>query len=59
MANVLNKLFGSRNERLLRRYDKLVSHAGKFEPEFESLDDAAFPAKTAELKKRVVPRPVE
>jgi preprotein translocase subunit SecA len=53
LANVLNKLFGSRNERLLRRYDKLVSHAGKFEPEFESLDDAAFPAKTAELKKRV------
>jgi len=53
LANVLNKLFGSRNERLLRRYDKSVSHAATFEPEFESLDDAAFPAKTAELKDRV------
>ena len=53
MANVLNKLFGSRNERLLRRYDKLVSHAANFEPEFESLDDTAFPVKTAELKERV------
>ena len=53
MANVLNKLFGSRNERLLRRHDKLVSESANFEPEFESLDDSAFPDKTAELKERV------
>ena len=53
MANVLNKLFGSRNERLLRQYDKLVDRSAKFEPEFEALDDTAFPARTAELKQRV------
>jgi preprotein translocase subunit SecA len=53
LAKVLNKLFGSRNERLLRRYDKLVSHSTTFEQEFEALDDLAFPGKTAELRERV------
>jgi len=53
LANVLLKVFGSRNQRLLRRYDKLVSRATEFEAGFEALDDSELRAKTDELKQRL------
>ena len=53
MANVLMKLFGSRNQRLLRRYDRLVSRAGELEAELEALSDSGLRAKTEAFRQRL------
>lgn len=53
MANVLSKLFGSRNERLVKRMRQEVSAVGRFEVAIQGLSDEALRAKTAELKERV------
>jgi preprotein translocase subunit SecA len=53
LANVLMKLFGSRNQRLLRRYDRLVSHAGNLETELEALSDTELMGKTSEFRQRL------
>jgi preprotein translocase subunit SecA len=53
LANVLMKLFGSRNQRLLRRYDQLVSRAGGLETELEALSDAELREKTDEFRQRL------
>ncbi|MDP4608700.1 MAG: preprotein translocase subunit SecA, partial [Burkholderiaceae bacterium] len=48
--NILTKLFGSRNDRLLRTYRKTVVAVNAMEPEYESLSDDALRAKTDEFK---------
>ena len=53
MANVLTKMFGSRNQRLLRRYRKLVDKANALEKDMQALDDAALRERTAELRQRL------
>jgi preprotein translocase subunit SecA len=53
LATVLTKLFGSRNERLLRQYGKLVSRANDLEESIRALSDADLRAKTDELRGRV------
>jgi preprotein translocase subunit SecA len=53
LANVLLKLFGSRNQRLLRQYDKLISRAAELEAGFEALDDSQLRAKTDEFRQRL------
>jgi preprotein translocase subunit SecA len=45
-------IFGSRNQRLLKRYSGLVAAANALEPDFAKLADDAFPAKTREFKER-------
>ena len=52
-TNFLTKLFGSRNDRLLKQYRKTVARINAMEPEFEKLDDQALRAKTQEFKERV------
>jgi len=53
MANVLTKIFGSRNDRLLKQYSRTVARINALEPALEKLDDAALRAKTDEFRKRV------
>ncbi len=53
MANFLMKVFGSRNQRLLRQYDKSVKRALAMEAELESLSDDELRSKTPELKQRL------
>ncbi len=53
MANVLTRLFGSRNQRLLKRYGRLVGKINKLEDGLQALDDAALRAKTAEFREKV------
>ncbi|MDO5654033.1 MAG: preprotein translocase subunit SecA, partial [Brachymonas sp.] len=53
MASFLTKIFGSRNERLLSRYRKVVAQINGLEQQFEQLADADFPAKTADFRKRL------
>ncbi len=52
-TNFLTKLFGSRNDRLLKQYRKTVARINAMEPEFEKLSDDALRAKTLEFKERV------
>jgi preprotein translocase subunit SecA len=47
------KLFGSRNQRLLRRYDRLVSRAGDLEAELEALSDSELRAKKEAFRQRL------
>ena len=52
-TNFLTKLFGSRNDRLLKQYRKTVSRISAMEPDFEKLSDEQLKAKTQEFKERV------
>jgi preprotein translocase subunit SecA len=50
---ILKTLFGSRNDRLLKQYRKVVVKVNALESTLQSLDDAALQAKTAEFKSRL------
>jgi preprotein translocase subunit SecA len=50
--NVISKLFGSRNDRQLKRMSKVVSRINALEPEFKALSDEALRAKTGEFRQR-------
>ena len=52
-TNFLTKLFGSRNDRLLKQYRKTVNRINAMEPEYEKLSDEQLRAKTQEFKDRV------
>ncbi len=52
IANVLTKIFGSRNERLLKQYSRTVAEINALEPSLASLSDPELRGKTEELKKR-------
>jgi len=51
-TNFLTKLFGSRNDRLLKQYRKTVARINAMEPEYEKLSDEQLRAKTQEFKDR-------
>ncbi|HEY0588690.1 MAG TPA: preprotein translocase subunit SecA [Pseudoduganella sp.] len=51
--SLLTQIFGSRNQRLLKQYQKTVKAINALEPEFEKLSDAELQAKTPALKERV------
>ena len=53
MFNWLTRLFGSRNQRLLRSYGRIVTAINQFESSLQALDDAALRAKTAEFRQRL------
>ncbi|MBN9367212.1 MAG: preprotein translocase subunit SecA [Comamonadaceae bacterium] len=52
-TNFLTKIFGSRNDRLLKQYRKTVARINAMEPEYEKLSDEQLRAKTQEFKDRV------
>ncbi len=52
-SNILTKIFGSRNDRLLKSYRKTVERINALEPQYEKLDDEQLRAKTQEFKDRV------
>ncbi len=51
--NALNKFFGSRDERLLKKLDPILAQVNGFESSLETLSDAALKEKTIEFKKRL------
>ncbi len=53
IPNILTKIFGSRNERLLKQYAQVVRQINALEPELASLSDVELKAKTATFKQRV------
>jgi len=52
VANFLTRIFGSRNQRLVRQYSKSVKSINSLEEGLQALDDEALKAKTPEFKKR-------
>ena len=52
IGNVLTKIFGSRNERLLKGYARTVAEINALEPAMAKLADAELRGKTEELKSR-------
>ncbi|MFT5812316.1 MAG: preprotein translocase subunit SecA [Psychroserpens sp.] len=52
-VNVMTKLFGSRNDRLLKQMQKEVTKINALEAVFEALSDEELKAKTPEFKERV------
>jgi len=50
--NFLTKIFGSRNDRLLKQYRSTVARINAMEAGLESLSDEALKAKTEEFKQR-------
>jgi preprotein translocase subunit SecA len=49
----LTKIFGSRNQRLVKQYQKVVRDINALEPAMERLSDAELQAKTPEFKERL------
>jgi preprotein translocase subunit SecA len=56
IQGVLKKIFGSRNERLLKQYGRTVREINALEPEMARLSDDALRAKTDEFRKRIQER---
>jgi preprotein translocase subunit SecA len=53
ITGLLKKIFGSRNERLLKQYRRTVDLINAFEPQMQALSDEALRAKTAEFRVRI------
>nr|B1XT18.1 RecName: Full=Protein translocase subunit SecA [Polynucleobacter necessarius STIR1] len=53
VIGLLKTLVGSRNDRLLKQYRKVIAKVSAFEPSLQSLDDVALATKTAEFKLRL------
>ncbi len=51
--NILTKIFGSRNDRLLKQYRSGMARTNALEAQFEQLTDDALRGKTQEFKDRV------
>ncbi len=52
LPRLLTQIFGSRNERLLKQYRRVVQQINALEPQFERLSDAELKAKTDEFRER-------
>jgi preprotein translocase subunit SecA len=53
LPKILTSIFGSRNDRLLKQFGRVVERINAHEGDFERLDDAALRAKTDEFRQRV------
>jgi len=53
VSNLLKKVFGSRNERLVKQMSKQVAQINVLEPRIEPLTDAELQAETGELRRRL------
>ncbi|HEY8607245.1 MAG TPA: preprotein translocase subunit SecA [Noviherbaspirillum sp.] len=51
--SLLTQIFGSRNQRLVKQYQKTVREINALEPAMEKLSDAELQAKTPEFKQRI------
>ena len=53
VSNLLNKLFGSRNDRTIKRLTKVVNRINALEESTQALNDAELRAKTDEFRQRL------
>ncbi|MEK7991768.1 MAG: preprotein translocase subunit SecA [Thiotrichaceae bacterium] len=52
MLNMITKIFGSRNDRLIKRMYKIVAQINALEPDISTLSDEDLKAKTVEFRER-------
>ena len=52
ISGLLKKIFGSRNDRLLKQYNQIVKRINALEPSLQGLSDEALRAKTDEFRQR-------
>jgi preprotein translocase subunit SecA len=53
ISKIFSKIFGSRNERLIKRMSKVVNQINDLEKDFSGLTDAQLKDKTAEFRQRL------
>jgi preprotein translocase subunit SecA len=53
ISGFLTRIFGSRNQRVLKQYGRTVEKINALEPAIQALNDEALKAKTAEFKERL------
>lgn len=53
MLNMLGKIFGTQNDRELKRIRKIVNEINKLEPDMEALSDEQLKSKTVEFRERL------
>lgn len=53
LGPVLSKIFGSRNERIVKRYTQRVDAIGELEPEMRKLTDDQLAGKLSEFRERI------
>ncbi|MCP3870537.1 MAG: preprotein translocase subunit SecA [Gammaproteobacteria bacterium] len=53
VSKILSKVFGSRNQRLIKRMSKMVATINGLEPGIQSLSDEQLKAKTTEFRQRL------
>lgn len=53
ISKVAAKIVGSRNDRLVKKFYKIVAQINAFEPALQALDDEGLSAKTKEFKQRL------
>ncbi len=53
ISGILKKIFGSRNDRLVRQYGQTVQKINKLEPALQALSDEQLRGKTKEFKQRL------
>ena len=52
ISGLLKKVFGSRNDRLIKQYSQTVKRINALEPQMQALSDEALRAKTDEFRQR-------
>jgi len=52
VRNIFTSIFGSRNQRLLKKYSRLIKKINALEPDMQALSDEQLLAKTAEYRQR-------
>jgi preprotein translocase subunit SecA len=52
LSKIVKTVFGSRNDRIVKKLNQRVSRINQFEPELQSLDDAQLKQKTDEFRQR-------
>ena len=56
LGKVFRKIFGSRNERLLKRYHRIVDLVNELELKIQPMTDAQLRARTQELRQGLMSR---
>ena len=54
VGRVLAKIFGSKNDRMIKQYRKIVKTINDLEPTIEPLSDTELAAKTVEFRERII-----
>ena len=54
IGQYLTKIFGSRNDRLIKRYRRIVTIINDLEPRISEMTDAQLRARTKEMREQIV-----